>query len=92
MIERLEPEIPIIVDSAGCGAAMKDYGHLLGTDRAAEFSARVFDIQEWVAMHLDRLPAADPLDLRVAVQDPCHLRHVQRVHLAHAHRARPVRP
>ena len=31
MIERLEPDIPVIVDSAGCGAAMKDYGHLLGT-------------------------------------------------------------
>jgi glycolate oxidase iron-sulfur subunit len=82
MIERLEPDLPIIVDSAGCGAAMKDYGHLLGTDAAEQFSARVFDIQEWVAIHLDRLPSADPLDLRVAVQDPCHLRHVQRVHLA----------
>jgi glycolate oxidase iron-sulfur subunit len=73
---------PILVNSAGCGAAMKDYGHLLGTEAAARFSQRVFDIQEWLAMHLDRLPAADPLDLRVAVQDPCHLRHVQRVHLA----------
>ena len=82
MIERLEPDVPIVVDSAGCGAAMKDYGHLLGTDRAEQFSARVFDIQEWLAMHIDRLPTAEPLDLRVAVQDPCHLRHVQRVHLA----------
>jgi glycolate oxidase iron-sulfur subunit len=82
MIERLDPDAPVIVDSAGCGAAMKDYGHLLGTEAAARFSQRVVDIQEWVAIHLDRLPAADPLDLRVAVQDPCHLRHVQRVHLA----------
>ena len=71
---------PILVDSAGCGAAMKDYGHLLGTAEAAAFAARVFDIQEWLAEHVDRLPAAEPLDLRVAVQDPCHLRHVQRVH------------
>ena len=82
MIERLEPGVPIVVDSAGCGAAMKDYGHLLGTAEAEHFSARVFDIQEWLAMDLDRLPAAEPLDVRVAVQDPCHLRHVQRVHLA----------
>ena len=81
MIERLEPTIPVIVDSAGCGAAMKDYGHLLGTTAAAEFSARVYDIQEWLAIHIDRLPTVTPLDLRVAVQDPCHLRHVQRVHL-----------
>lgn len=71
---------PILVDSAGCGAAMKDYGRLVGTDEARAFSARVLDVHELVAHHLDRLPAAAPLDLRVAVQDPCHLRHVQRVH------------
>ena len=73
---------PILVNSAGCGAAMKDYGHLLGTDAANEFSARVFDISEFLADHVDALPAVEPLDLRVAVQDPCHLRHVQRVHQA----------
>ena len=82
MIERLEPNIPIVVDSAGCGAARKDYGHLLRTDAGSEFAARVYDIQEWLAAHIDRLPVVEPLDLRVAVQDPCHLRHVQRVHLA----------
>ena len=82
MISRLDPDVPIIVDSAGCGAAMKDYGHLLGTGEAEEFSKRVYDIQEWLALHIERLPEAEPLDLRVAVQDPCHLRHVQRVHLA----------
>ena len=87
MIANLTPSTdvvprPIIVDSAGCGAAMKDYGHLLGTPQAKAFSERVFDIQEFVALHIERLPAAAPLDLRVAVQDPCHLRHVQRVHLA----------
>ena len=82
MIERLDPNIPVIVDSAGCGAAMKDYGHLLGTPEAAEFADRVVDIQEFLARHLDRLPTVTPLDLRVAIQDPCHLRHVQRVHLA----------
>ncbi len=82
MIERLDPDIPVIVDSAGCGAAMKDYGHLLGTPAGAEFAGRVHDIQEWLATCVDRLPTVDPLDLRVAIQDPCHLRHVQRVHLA----------
>lgn len=82
MMDALDPELPIVVDSAGCGAAMKDYGHLLGSEEAREFSARVFDIQEFLADHVDRLPAVEPLDLRVAVQDPCHLRHVQRVHEA----------
>jgi glycolate oxidase iron-sulfur subunit len=82
MMSSLEPDVPIVVDSAGCGAAMKDYGHLLGTDEAARFSERVYDIQEFLALHIDKLPTVQPLELRVAVQDPCHLRHVQRVHEA----------
>ena len=76
---------PILVDAAGCGAALKDYGHLLGTDEAKAFSARVFDVHEWLAEHLDELRArrpAAPLEMTVAVQDPCHLRHVQRAHEA----------
>jgi glycolate oxidase iron-sulfur subunit len=76
-------DAPILVDSAGCGAAMKDYGHLLGTDEAHSFAARVYDVNEWVAACLDQLPAArrPAADGRaVAVQDPCHLRHVQRAH------------
>ncbi|MCP3992160.1 MAG: (Fe-S)-binding protein [Actinomycetia bacterium] len=72
---------PILVDSAGCGAALKEYGHLLGTPKAARFSSRVYDIQEWLADHVGRLPpVSSPLDITVAVQDPCHLRNVQRVH------------
>jgi len=72
---------PVLVDSAGCGAALKDYGHLLGTPEAAAFSARVHDVHEWLAAHMDRLPATRRrLPFPVAVQDPCHLRHVQRAH------------
>lgn len=72
---------PVLVDSAGCGAALKDYGHLLGTPEAAAFSARVYDVHEWLAAHMDRLPATRRrLPFPVAVQDPCHLRHVQRAH------------
>ncbi len=81
-IDTLGTDRPILVDSAGCGAAMKDYGHLLGTAEAQTFAATVFDISEWLAQHMDRLPEVEPLDLTVAVQDPCHLRHVQRVHEA----------
>lgn len=71
---------PILVDSAGCGAALRDYGHLVGTDEAATFAARVLDIHEWMAGRVADLPnrrAGDP-PRRIAVQDPCHLRHVQR--------------
>lgn len=73
-------EAPILVDSAGCGAALKDYGHLLGTAEAAAFSARVYDVHEWIAARAGQLPPrrASAPPLRIAVQDPCHLRHVQK--------------
>jgi len=69
-------DAPVVVNSAGCGAAMKDYGRLLGTAAARNFSARVRDLSEWLAEQ-------PPLPLRatgekLVVQDPCHLRHVQR--------------
>jgi glycolate oxidase iron-sulfur subunit len=82
VVAALPGDGPVLVDSAGCGAAMKEYGHLLGTPEARAFSARVSDVSEWLAPRVERLPRPRPLDLRVAVQDPCHLRHVQRVHLA----------
>jgi glycolate oxidase iron-sulfur subunit len=80
-------DAPILVDSAGCGAALKDYGHLVGTAAAAQFSARVFDVHEWLATRMDRLPgtgvgAGLVPHGPVVVQDPCHLRQVQRCHLA----------
>jgi glycolate oxidase iron-sulfur subunit len=72
---------PILVNSAGCGAAMKEYGELLGTDAARRFSARVLDISEWLAVRVDELPQPVGPRRRVIVQDPCHLRHVQRSHV-----------
>jgi glycolate oxidase iron-sulfur subunit len=82
-------EAPILVDAAGCGAMLRDYGHLLGTDAARAFSDRVVDVHTWLADRIDALvdgagPARPPVDERpvVAVQDPCHLRHVQRAHAA----------
>jgi glycolate oxidase iron-sulfur subunit len=79
VIRSMPGDAPIVVDSAGCGAAMKDYGRLLGTPEAEAFSARVRDFAEAVAEHLP-LPVT-PTGTRVIVQDPCHLRHVQRAHL-----------
>lgn len=71
-------DAPILVNSAGCGAAMKEYGHLLGTPAAAVFSARVRDVHEWLAEHADRLPPPQRSLGSIIVQDPCHLRHVQK--------------
>jgi glycolate oxidase iron-sulfur subunit len=80
VISSMPGDAPIVVNSAGCGAALKDYGRLLGTDGARRFSARVVDVHEWLAGRLDDLPELRPLDGGVIVQDPCHLRHVQRAH------------
>lgn len=74
-------EAPVLVNSAGCGAALKEYGRLLGTDDAVAFAARVLDVHEFVAGRLDDLPPLRRRDEPVIVQDPCHLRHVQRAHL-----------
>jgi glycolate oxidase iron-sulfur subunit len=73
-----EGDEPIVVNSAGCGAFMKEYGHHL--DDGARFSARVRDITELLAANGGPIPGA-PLDLRVAYDPPCHLLHAQRVAL-----------
>jgi glycolate oxidase iron-sulfur subunit len=72
----------IAVNAAGCGAMMKEYGHLLRDDprwaqRAAQLGVRVRDVSEL-------LVAAGPepgqwLPLRVTYDAPCHLHHAQRV-------------
>ena len=69
----------VVTNSAGCGALLKDYGHLLhGDDEAAAFGAKVRDVSELLAAAGPR-PGA-PLDLDVAYDAPCHLQHAQRVH------------
>jgi glycolate oxidase iron-sulfur subunit len=76
----------VAVNVAGCGSAMKDYGHLLAGDpawaqRAARFSARVRDVHELLAEH----PAQAvryPLNLTVAYHDACHLAHAQGIRSA----------
>lgn len=80
----------IVAEAAGCGAALKAYGELLADDpeyaeRAARFAARVRDATE-ILSGLPDLPSVETDHLRVVLQEPCHLRHVQGV--AHAGRAR----
>ncbi|HMS03330.1 MAG TPA: heterodisulfide reductase-related iron-sulfur binding cluster [Gemmatimonadaceae bacterium] len=79
------PDAVIAVNSAGCGAMLKEYGHLLHDDpawatRAAAVSARVRDISELLAERLDTVASRSPeRTLRVAYDPPCHLMHAQRV-------------
>ncbi len=73
----------VVTNSAGCGAAMKEYGHLLRDDpawagRAAAFSARVRDVTELLAQEPLQGHLA-PLHRTVVYQDPCHLLHAQRI-------------
>jgi glycolate oxidase iron-sulfur subunit len=70
----------IVVNSAGCGALLKAYGHLLGGEAAAAFAARVRDVTELLAERGPR--PGGPLPLDVAYDAPCHLQHAQRVHSA----------
>lgn len=67
----------IVVDSAGCGAALKEYGALVGTPEAQAFSARVVDFSEVEEIRGLDAPSGDrPV---VGYQHACHLRNVQRV-------------
>jgi glycolate oxidase iron-sulfur subunit len=70
-------DAPIIVNSAGCGAVLKDYGHLVGDAAGRAFAARVRDVTEVLAERGPR-PGA-PLDATVAYEPPCHLLYAQRV-------------
>jgi glycolate oxidase iron-sulfur subunit len=72
-----------VVNAAGCGALMKDYGHLLAGDsgfaaRAEAFDTRVRDVSELLAAAPLQGPL-HPVSLRVAYDDPCHLSHGQRI-------------
>ena len=74
---------PIVVNSAGCGAIMKEYGRVLDEsddDRGARFAARVRDVTELLAGEAMKGPVPGaPLDLHVAYDPPCHLLHAQGV-------------
>lgn len=73
----------ILTNSAGCGAMLKEYKDLLEGDpefgaRAKEFSAKVRDVQEFLAGAIVNKNFR-PIARRATYQDPCHLAHVQRV-------------
>jgi glycolate oxidase iron-sulfur subunit len=73
----------IIVNAAGCGAVMKEYGYLLRDDpvyaeKAQQFSSLVKDAGEFLA-GLGLVGKLGGLSMTVTYQDPCHLAHGQRV-------------
>jgi glycolate oxidase iron-sulfur subunit len=73
----------IVVNAAGCGSSMKDYGRLLADDpewaeRAVRFSARCRDVTELLA-ELGPVATRHPLPVVAAYHDACHLSHAQGV-------------
>jgi len=75
-------DAPIIVNAAGCGALLKEYGELLWNDpdyaeRAKRLSARVKDVTEFLSE--GEVVAGVPTGRRVTWDAPCHLYHAQRV-------------
>ncbi len=74
----------IIVNAAGCGSTLKEYGHLLHDDpqwasRAGRFAARVKDVTEFLAAIDLNVADLRPLNVTVTYQEPCHLAHAQRI-------------
>jgi glycolate oxidase iron-sulfur subunit len=71
----------IIINAAGCGSTLKEYGHLLADDptyasRAAEFARKMKDVSEFLAS-IELVPPRRGVAMRVTYQDACHLVHGQ---------------
>jgi glycolate oxidase iron-sulfur subunit len=80
--EALDVDV-IVVNVAGCGSTLKEYGYLLRDDpsyaqRAAAFAAKVSDVTELLADLEPRAPR-HPVHATVAYHDACHLAHAQKV-------------
>jgi glycolate oxidase iron-sulfur subunit len=74
----------IVINAAGCGSTMKEYAHLLRDDpqwapRAQAFSEKCKDITE-ILNSAPSIAPRNPLPIRVAYHDACHLRHAQGIH------------
>ena len=85
LIEEFEREKldAIVINAAGCGSAMKQYGELFADEpdfrqRAQRFAESVRDISEFL-FSLEPRAARGRIDARVAYHDACHLAHAQRI-------------
>ncbi|NES85705.1 MAG: (Fe-S)-binding protein, partial [Moorea sp. SIO2B7] len=78
----------IIINAAGCGHTLKEYGHILESDseyreKAQEFAGKVKDVQEFLfeAGLTAKLSPLTDGDLTMVYQDACHLLHGQKISL-----------
>ncbi|MBX9680887.1 MAG: (Fe-S)-binding protein [Gemmataceae bacterium] len=68
----------IIVNAAGCGAMMKEYGHIFRTDRAKALAKKVKDVTEFL-MELGPVKPTHPIKMKATYHDACHLCHGQQI-------------
>lgn len=75
----------IVVNVAGCGAMLKDYGHILDELKpdgnhveVDEFVGRMKDVSEFL-VELGIVPPTGTINTTVAYQDACHLQHAQKI-------------
>ncbi len=73
----------LIIDSAGCGAFMKEYGQVLADDpayaeRATKLSQKTKDITEFLA-GIELIPPTRSINKRVTYHEACHLVHTQKI-------------
>jgi glycolate oxidase iron-sulfur subunit len=87
-LRALDPEgfDALVVNAAGCGSTLKEYGTLAAEDvaiaaSASAFAARVRDLSEFLH-DLGLVPPEHPVPLRIAYDEPCHLLHGQRISIA----------
>jgi glycolate oxidase iron-sulfur subunit len=82
---RTEKLDAVIVNAAGCGAMLKEYGHLFDHDTASEsllkLAGKVKDVSEFL-MELGPIPPTHPLPLKATYHDACHLCHGQQIRQA----------
>jgi len=81
-LERAEVDA-VVVNAAGCGSAMKEWGRLLADDpawhaRAEAMAARVVDVSEFLVA-LGPSATRHPVPVVLAYHDACHLQHAQRI-------------
>jgi glycolate oxidase iron-sulfur subunit len=81
LVEAFDDVELVVVNASGCGSHLKELGWLLGDERATRFAEKVRDVGELLAETPPRA-ARHPLELKVAFQDSCHLRHAQRLPLS----------
>jgi glycolate oxidase iron-sulfur subunit len=71
----------IVVNSAGCGSTMKEYGHFLNEPEAEEFGRLTRDVTEFLA-GIDLVPPRRRVERVITLQESCHLVHAQKIKAA----------